>query len=120
MMRPWMVFSVAMLVGAVPALAAMDAPGNAANLREQERQGSIQAIDLKGTPPTLKLIGSNGRTWTLALDMKKTAVTRSGKTAKLEQLRVGQDVTVAMEMKDGREIAKAIQVGVEKEDKSGG
>lgn len=119
MMRPWVLFAVAMAVAAAPVLAAVDAPGTGAAQEEQERSGSIQSIDLKGTPPILKLSGSAGRTWTLALDLRRTAVTQNGKAAKLEQLRVGQAVTVTTEMQNGREFAKSIQVGEEKEKKSG-
>ncbi|MBI3321693.1 MAG: hypothetical protein HYZ91_05440 [Candidatus Omnitrophica bacterium] len=72
--------------------------------------GSITAIDLKSTPPTLKLAAADGNVLTITLDPKSTAVWQKSQEVTLDQLKVDQQVTVRYLLKDGREVAQSIRV----------
>ena len=72
--------------------------------------GSITALDLKSSAPSLKLAAADGKIWTLGLDPKTTVIWQEGKISTLDQLSVGQRVQVRYTAKDGKEIAKSIQI----------
>ena len=72
--------------------------------------GSITALDLMSTPPSLKLIAADGKIWTLTLDPKATLVWQNGQVVKLDQLKIGEQVSVRYLPKDGKEVAQSIRV----------
>ncbi|MBI3321377.1 MAG: hypothetical protein HYZ91_03815 [Candidatus Omnitrophica bacterium] len=73
-------------------------------------KGSITALDLKAQPPTLRVTSEQGKLFTLQVDPGATRVTQEGKSANLEELKVGQKVEVEQASKDGQQIAKTIKV----------
>ena len=76
-------------------------------------EGSIVALDLQASTPTLKLRAADGKMWTLALDPKTTAVWKDGQMAKLDQLKSGQLVKVRHEMKNSRDLAQSIRISAD-------
>ncbi|MBI2093862.1 MAG: hypothetical protein HYT88_03985 [Candidatus Omnitrophica bacterium] len=72
--------------------------------------GSITTMDLKAQPPTLKLTDEKGKQITVTLDPKKTKVLQDGRSAKLEELKVGQRVEVDHSAENGKQIAQKINV----------
>lgn len=73
-------------------------------------EGSVTALDLTSTPPSLKLTAADGHVWTFTLDAKATTVWRSGLGGTLDQLKVGEQVTVRYMTQDGKAIAQAIRI----------
>ena len=73
-------------------------------------EGSIVALDLQASTPTLKLRAADGKMWTLALDPKTTSVWKDGQMVKLDQLKSGQLVKVRHEMKDSKDLAQSIRI----------
>lgn len=98
-----------MPVALAPVLAAVQEPSGMQS-RETEREGSISALDLKALPPTLKIMGAGGESWTLEVDRKETSVLQEGRAAKLDELRIGQQVKVKFVKRGGKELAKTIEV----------
>ena len=81
--------------------------------------GSIAALDLQASMPTLRLTATDGKAWALTLDPKRTMVWDGSRETRLDQfiqgtaatrLRVGQRVKVSHRLKNGQELAETIRV----------
>ena len=72
--------------------------------------GTITALDLKASAPSLTIAGAGGRAQTLGVDPKTATAWQAGKMIPLEQLSVGQRVQVRFSQKDGRNAVKSIQI----------
>ncbi len=72
--------------------------------------GSIATLDLQAPSPSLKVTMADGKSMTVAVDPKATSVWQGAAMIKLEQLKVGQSVKVRHTTKDGKEVAKSIQL----------
>lgn len=73
-------------------------------------EGTVSAIDLTSLTPTVKLTGSDGKVWTIGVDLKATTVWDNGQAAQLAQVHAGQRVRVRYQEKDGKPIATAIRL----------
>ncbi len=73
-------------------------------------EGAITTLDLQAVSPTLTLTTAEGKTWTVAVDTKTTTVWQNAQIAKLDQLKVGDQVRVRYTTKDGKDVAKSIQL----------
>jgi hypothetical protein len=73
-------------------------------------KGSILALDLKAAQPNLKLRDEAGKMLTFSIDPKVTKVLQDGQSVKLEALQVGQHVEVESTQKNGKQIAKSIEL----------
>ncbi len=73
-------------------------------------RGSITALDLQSPTPMLKLTAASGESWTLGIDPASTTVFRGTQLGALSQLRVGEKVSVRTGMKNGKQMAKSIEI----------
>lgn len=74
------------------------------------QEGLIAMLDLKAVPPTIQLKTADGKLWPLALDLLTTTVWQHGMPAKLDQLKVGDQVKVRYAEKNGKMMVKSIQL----------
>lgn len=95
--------------GAGSSAASTDRSGAGSAASEMETEGSISAIDLKASPPTMQ-VSSAGETRTLRVPSGITIRSGDGRTASLDQFRVGQRVRVKYATENGREVAKSIEL----------
>ncbi|MBI3319392.1 MAG: hypothetical protein HYZ89_02235 [Candidatus Omnitrophica bacterium] len=73
-------------------------------------QGSITSLTLTGQAPELKVRGSDGKTWTFALNPKTLVVWKNGQLSKPEELKNGDRVNVRYLEKDGKNWVRAIEI----------
>jgi len=73
-------------------------------------EGTIAALNLQAQSPTIDLSGTDGKKWTVAVNLKTTAVWQSAKPGSISDLKVGQHVKVRHAVIGGREVAKSIEV----------
>ena len=73
-------------------------------------RGSIAALNLAATQPSMKLSATNGKSWTFELDPKSTSVWKEGQSTHLNQLKTGQSVEVRHAVISGKDIAQSIRV----------
>lgn len=73
-------------------------------------EGTISALDLQAASPSLQLTAADGKVWNVAVEPQATMVWRNGQMAKLDQLKAGERVKVRYTEKDGRHVAKSIQL----------
>ena len=73
-------------------------------------KGSITALDLAATRPSMKLSTANGTRWTLELDPKNTVVWKDGQSVRLNQLKMGQSVEVRHAVIGGNDTAQSIRI----------
>ena len=71
-------------------------------------EGSISGLDLQAN--TLQLTDAAGKVWTLTLDPKSTAAWQNGQLIKLDQLKEGEQVKTRYWSKDGKQVAKSIEI----------
>ena len=71
-------------------------------------QGSVSGVDLQKN--TLKLKGSDGKTWNILLDPKGTTVSENGKLGTFAQLKTGAKVKVGYSSAGGVKLAKSIAI----------
>lgn len=124
MTRRLLGIALATLVAApTVASAAVREPGTSGSpataTREMEAEGAISAVDLKSSPPTIQ-VSSAGQTKTLRVPSGSIIRGESGKTAALDQFRVGQRVRVKYAMQNGREVATAIELAEENTNRPAG
>ena len=94
--------------GAGTVFAAVKEPAAASSTKVMETEGSISALDLKASPPTMQ-VKSGGQARTLRVP-NGILIQRNGHPAALDQFKVGQRVKVKYEMQAGREVAKSIEL----------
>ena len=97
--------------GAGMVFAAVKEPAAASStkvMETMETEGSISALDLKASPPTMQ-VKSGGQARTLRVP-NGILIQRNGHPAALDQFKVGQRVKVKYEMQAGREVAKSIEL----------
>ena len=82
--------------------AAMSAP------QETSLTGAISAVDFKVN--SLRMTSPGGKEVTLMLDPKATTVWQGGKAGALTQLKVGERVTVRYAAREGKPMAKSIEI----------
>ena len=73
-------------------------------------QGSISTLDLKSTPPMLKLNAADGKVRVFTLDLKTTSVWKDGQMSQLDQLKPGQSVRVKHATVRGTDMAQSIRI----------
>jgi hypothetical protein len=73
-------------------------------------RGTITALDLRSTSPTLKFTDASGKVWTLALDPQATMVWKDGKSVRFDGLRVGEQAQIRHVVRDGKDVAASIQI----------
>ena len=100
----WIPAAQAQVAGTAPSPAAQNL-SSAAHIK-----GSIGSVDLKAQPPIVKVTSEQGKLVTLQVDPSATKVTQNGQAAKLEALKVGQQVEVESSEKNGKPVARAIAV----------
>lgn len=72
--------------------------------------GTVAMIDLKAVPPALKVVASDGKTHVLACPSDLRAVWRDGRMSPLSQLKVGDAVSVNVQVKsDGTSVVTSIR-----------
>jgi len=71
--------------------------------------GSITALDVAAASPSFQIRTANGKTWTLAAE-PSTSVLKHEKSATLADLAVGDTVRVSFAMKNGRHVARSLEV----------
>ncbi len=112
-------FLTALLMGGViPAALATEQGGSSASTptrsttapapKIETAEGSISALDLQAN--SLKLTDANGKTWTLGIDPNTTTVWKGGQFIKLNQLKMWEQVKVRHVAKDGKQVAKSIEI----------
>lgn len=73
-------------------------------------KGSISGLDLRSSAPIVKVTDAQGQERSISVDPQATAVLKDGQQAKLDALKVGQQVEVSPVMKEGRQLAQTITV----------
>ena len=71
--------------------------------------GTITALDLTASSPSVQLTVANGVAWTLSLD-PSTSILKSGKSVKLDELTVGDRARVRFAMKEGGHVLRTLEV----------
>ncbi len=72
-------------------------------------EGTIASMDVQSAAPWIK-VSSNGSVMTIQLDAKSTTVWKAGKAMTLADLKAGDKVTVRHTAKNGKEVAKSIEI----------
>ena len=72
--------------------------------------GSLSAVNLTASAPSVKVTGADGTVWTLAVDPSAVSVWRAGQRVAANQLQVGQRVTVHATDANGQPTAQTIQI----------
>ncbi len=72
-------------------------------------EGSIGALDVKSQTPSLRLILTGGRSRSLELD-RATTVWKDRQALTLDRLKVGDRVKIRHMTKNGRQMAKSIEI----------
>ncbi len=85
-------------------------PASAAPVQMAMAGGSIRALDLKSVPATLTLAASDGKTESFMVEPGVTIAWKNGQAIQLSELKIGDTVKVRSTAKDGRSVAKSIQV----------
>lgn len=94
------------VAGVMPAAA--DASGQAGS-SAPKLSGSIASLNLNAQPPTMRLLDLQGRQVTVTLD-PAAEVRENGRAARLEGLRIGQQVEVEQVSRDGQQVATEIEI----------
>ena len=92
---------------------ATDHPAQAAStqpMASERVQGSITALDLMATRPSMKLSAAGGKSWTFELDPKSTVVWKEGHAAPFNQLRTGQSAEVRHAVIGGNDVAQFVRI----------
>lgn len=71
-------------------------------------EGSVSELDLKAG--TLKLIDAAGKSWTMGIETPGTAVWKETKFVSLAELKAGDRVKVRYVTKNGKAIARSIDI----------
>lgn len=74
-------------------------------------EGTISAIDLKAAPATVTVTAASGKAVSVIVDPLATQVLQNSAKASFDQLKAGQWVKVRYTAKNGKEVAKSIQIG---------
>jgi len=71
--------------------------------------GSITALDLTASSPSIQCTVANGTAWTLFLQ-PATSILKNGKSMKPEELKVGDTGRVRFAIKDGKHLMRTLEV----------
>ncbi len=73
-------------------------------------EGTITALHLKETMPSLELKDAAGKTWTMQTDPKHVSIWHNGSLVKSEQLVIGQHVKARYVEQGGKLLTRSIHI----------
>ncbi len=109
-MKPARWILAAIAVAGLAAPIAWAEPADVAGVQAEEIfSGSISALNLEASSKAVEVTGNDGRVLSIALD-PSTEILRNGQRVDPDKLKVGDQVDVSLDHRDGEEIAKRIDV----------
>lgn len=117
----WLILA-ALVFGSVPAAFAADTPTGSVPVAAPAKavtapapkvtstEGSITAIDVQSAAPNLSVTGADGKAVAIQIDKLLTSVWKGTQKLTLAELKSGDKVKVRHTTKDGKEVAKTIEV----------
>src|SRR5258708_1384077 len=72
--------------------------------------GAVSFLDATSKTPWLKIKDTAGKEWAILIDPKATALWKGGRKGAWTDLKVGDKVSVRHMRKEGKEVAKTVEI----------
>ncbi len=123
MKRPWMIASLTVLVissvasgvlaaehGGTPISDSSDASKSPAASTPEAKVLSAEGLVTAVAANSVKVTDKLGKEWTLAVDPKTLSVWRNGRGSRFDELKAGDPVKVQYSTRDGKQMARSIEI----------
>ena len=73
-------------------------------------EGTVTAVDLKASPPTMQVTSSSGGVLTLLTDPATTSIVKGGHLGTWEDVAVHNEIKAKLILKDGKYLLESIEI----------